>query len=140
MALGDLNSYSINTFLRPQIDQDAFLYSLMRNENFRNQFKLTMEEMGANYFAYEKTSEFLLDVAKAYVKAATATYNRFYGTATEELYASYVESVDTFFLNRKEYMDVYLEEFVNRTRPMILPEPIVTEDIVDGIIAEEPIN
>ena len=119
MGLSDLNNYSLNTFLRPQVAGDQFLYSLLRNETFKEQFKTTFEKMANVYFAYEPSLLSLEEINTAYAKQILASYNRFYGTAYEEMFLEMSDDVSIFLEERAKYMLVYLEEFLAQERPIV---------------------
>lgn len=135
MGLGDLNNYSLNTFLRPQVAGDQFLYSLMRNESFRKQFKTTFEKMANVYFSYEPSLLSLEEIKNTYAKQIVANYSRFYGDAYEEMFLEMSEDVSIFLEDRANYMLVYLDEFLELERPF---SASVVEEVVETIPTEVP--
>lgn len=134
LGLDELNNYSLNTFLRPQIAQDPFLYSLMRNEQFREQFRETMNRMKTVYFSFEPCTLALDEISSSFSKQIVANYQRFYGAAYEEMFLEMSESMSAFLENRSTYLDIYLEEFLALERAFIEPvadTPVATNEVTD---------
>ncbi len=119
MANSDLSSYSLNTFLRPMIQEDLMLYSLMRNETFRQSFAETMMRLAEEVFTAEKTEQLTQEITKKNAYPIVNSYTRFFGGYSTDAYKLQVEEIVEFFENRKEYIISYTMEFLSQKRELI---------------------
>lgn len=122
-----LSSPSINTYLRPSIQNDAFLYSLLRNEEFRQRYIETMKKFAEEVFTADNVEERLKILSETYRKGVQASYSRFNGGVTDGAYNGEIDTIKDFFKNRKEYIMKYSQEFVNAEREQIIPLQTDTE-------------
>ena len=111
MKISKLTNFSLNTFLRPQIDGDEFLKALMRNREFNAQFVETMNRMATEYFAPEIVDAWLTETTGALSKAIVRSALRFGITITDTSVSNAADVIRSFFDNRAEYMTVYTEKF-----------------------------
>ena len=119
MANSDLSSYSLNTYLRPMIQEDWMLYSLMRNESFRQAFAETMTRMADEVFDVETVALLTQEITKQNAYPIVNSYNRFFGGYSTDAYKLQIEEIVEFFENRKEYIISYTMEFLSQKRELI---------------------
>lgn len=111
-ATGNVATASMDTFLRPAVTGDAFLQSLLMNEEFKNQLQETMTRLVRETFSAESTNAALDKVAKNLEKYAMSSYKRFMGNAAADFYQNEVKKIKKFFEEREDYILLYTAEVV----------------------------
>lgn len=111
-SYGKKTTYSIDSFLMPSVLGDAFLQSLLMNEEFCKQLSDTMSHFVNEVFITERVDVALKQTEKLLKKASLSSYRRFFGNLTEEYYKEEIEKIRTFFELRGEYILKYTEEIV----------------------------
>lgn len=119
MGSSILSSSSINTYLRPAVQNDAFLYSLMRNQDFKQRYMETMKKYAEEVFIGDKIEKDLKELSNIYQKGIQASYSRFSGNVTDGAYNGGIDTIKDFFQNRKEYILKYTQEFIDMERKEI---------------------
>lgn len=121
MGNSPLNSASINTYLRPMVENDAFLYSLLRNGEFRERFTSTMMKYADEIFTEEKVQAILSDISGKYKKGVRASYLRFGSSLNDAEYESNIDIIASFFQERKEFILKYTQQFLEMDRETMNP-------------------
>lgn len=116
IANSDLSSYSLDTYLRPAIEENQLLYSLMRSEEFRQLFAETMNELMNDIFNLSAVQDELEKCSADYGKAVIATYSRFMGSINQDILDAQIEKMEEFFEERPEYIMTYTQEFLSMDR------------------------
>lgn len=116
-----LNSASINTYLRPAVENDAFMYSLLRNKEFRERYSATMVKFADEIFTEEKVQEILDALSEKYRKGVQASYLRFDGGMNDAVYEDSIDVIVGFFRERKEFILKYTQEFLEIDRETMNP-------------------
>ena len=129
LAGSQLETYSIDTYLRPIFQENLFFNHLLQNDMFKQQFRNTMKRMAEEYFAYETVQEEILEITEPCKKAVVNTFKRFAGNMSEEGYDSEMDYIREFFEYRGEYMQIYTEEFMNQTEQLILSADTVRQTV-----------
>ena len=111
-SYGKKTTYSIDSFLMSSVYEDAFLQSLLMNEEFCKQLSNTMARLVNEVFTTDKVDVALKQTEKLLKKASLSSYRRFFGNLTEEYYKEEIEKIRTFFELRGEYILKYTEEIV----------------------------
>ena len=128
MKISKLTNFSLNTYLRPQIDGDLFLRSLMRNQDFNKQFVETMNRMATEYFAPEVVDTWLTETTGALSKAIVRSALRFGITITDTSVSNAADVIRDFFNNRAEYMQAYTEKFSKESLQRKFTPPVEKEE------------
>lgn len=145
MDSSQLSTPSINTYLRPAVQNDAFLYSLLRNQEFRQRYMETMKKYAEEIFVEDKVEEALRILSETYQKGMQASYSRFYGGVTDGAYNRGIDTIKSFFQDRKEYIMKYSLEFVDADRTGIpiqgdeleeMPEEVLEQQAGSGLESE----
>ena len=90
---------------------EILMSNLMENEDFRKQFVLTFMDMANVNFDYATVHQALYEMAERYATAMVATQHRFNSMDyTEESFYKYVENIDQFYRERKDFVVTYLAE------------------------------
>lgn len=109
---GKCSSFSIDSFLSPAVTGDAFLQSLLMNDEFKNDLSNTMRYLAETVFAGDTVENALQECKELMRKQAIATYKRFMGDCREDFYDTEVEKISEFFANRAEYILLYTDEVI----------------------------
>lgn len=118
MGSTQLSSSTINTYLRPAIWNDAFMYSLLQNQGFRQKYIATMEKYAEEMFSDRKVEKVISSLSEKYQKSIQASYSRFGSDDSEGVFKRGIETVKDFFQNRKEYIMKYSKEFIEEDRKL----------------------
>jgi len=102
-------SDTIDSFLQNGFTHDAFIQSLLMNQEFCNSLYSKMETMVKERLITERAESILSDLQKLMERPTVASRTRFYGTAAD-LYSTDVDKIIYFFENRKDYIMVYTKE------------------------------
>lgn len=132
MGNSELSTPSINTYLRPAVSNDPFLYSLLRNGEFRRQFIRTMETCGDQVFEASRAQEKVRELAGEYKRGIRTSFARFSGNLSEGSYEAEINKIIDFFEKRKEYILKYTREFVYQERKLRSPEENKETDTAGG--------
>jgi hypothetical protein len=107
---GNASASSIDTFLQPSVRNDLLFRALLRNEEFRNQLKETMQNMMDNVFEPDRVKNELSIISDNISKAVTETYERFLSSNSSNMYSKQIDDIQSFFDERGYYMSVYIDE------------------------------
>jgi len=118
VELSAVNSYTINTYLHPEINDNLMLYSLMRNDSFAKLFKDSMYTI-AEEMNEETVTEIYEQTVDVYYKAIYESYERFIGVTSTERVLYIKDTIMGFVLNRWNYLKEYTDDFVGMERPML---------------------
>lgn len=122
MGNSQLSNYSLNTYLRPMISEDKFLYSLMRNADFRQQFAETMNTISGEVFGTEVVEPIVDYYTEQYQRGIVASYTRFNGTFSMEAYNKRIVDIIKFFEERSKFILTYTRDFLSMEREYIEPQ------------------
>lgn len=110
-AANAYSTYSIDTFLRPEVTEHAMLRSLMRNETFSQAMQDTMEKMAGECFDAQKAAAALDALGDLYERGVIASQNRYTQGFLENSYDARIEEIKEFFERRADFVQTYLQEF-----------------------------
>jgi hypothetical protein len=113
-AAGKVATSSINTFLQSGVSNDIFLKSLLRNDEFKNQFIKVMTEMADNNFSFAQTESAINAISEQMKKMVEVSYKRFVGYPGDFFYTNEVDKIESFFQQRRKYILRYTEEVINQ--------------------------
>lgn len=130
MELDNVNSFTVDTFLHPEISSDLVLNSLMRNEGFVNSFRNKMIQISGKFESDEYINLVETDFAE-YSKAILKSYERFFGGISNETLNLMKDELLNYAENRQNYLKLYLEEFIETGRELVSEED--RENIVDEL-------
>lgn len=108
-VLGDKSTYSINTFMQPQMIRNPLFQAMIRNDQFCELLQNSMKKMYQR-FAPETMEEKLNQMEGWLEKPVIASVNRFYGYVGDRFYSSEIEKIQTFFEMREQFVSRYMEE------------------------------
>ncbi len=90
---------------------EGMVKSLMKNSSFRKQFRETFIEISETVFSYDTIHEKLVCWKEQYEMQTVKSHQRFISSEImAEDYDNYIEQIDNFFKQRKQYILQYLEE------------------------------
>lgn len=136
--IGEVNAHFADSFLKRSISEDYILYSLLRNEQFKKLFEKTMQEVSEKMFTAEKVRERLQSIENKTVDALVETFIRFHGNMTKKVMQEVFDEFEGFFTQRKEYMDLYLTEFLSMDRERKYCIKYDEDGNVEDVVLEEP--
>lgn len=94
--------------------QTPFVQNLMNNTQFRKNFVSTMEEMMNTIFQYDRVHESLVKWADRYRTQTVLSNQRFFDKEySAEKFDEEIQSIDTFFKNRNEFIRQELKTIWN---------------------------
>lgn len=144
MYLSSLQTPTINTYLQPGIQKDLLFQSLLMNEEFCKKLETRMKAMSSELFGTEKISEELAPIVTLMKKPTVASFRRFFGNISENMFSSDSDKIQAFFEERPEYIIKYTDDIsksggdLERARKLIKEEPVNNMEVIN--IEEENIN
>lgn len=110
----DLNSpafYSDFDTIKYVAETDEMFKNLMTNDTFRLKLIQRIEELGETVFEYEKIDAILSECQSMIEEPMRENEKRFYGDDSLSVFDEEVRRVRTFFRERKEKLDLILDEY-----------------------------
>lgn len=104
-------NYSVNTYLRPAVAQDAFFRALCRNPEFAEALRAKISDLAAR-MTEERATGYLEELTGTFRVPVTATAERYGVRQTEENYLTDAERIRRFFGERGAYLLRYTGEFL----------------------------
>lgn len=119
-----LKDPSINTFEESEwwkkdfgLMDEGMIKSLMRNEVFAESFRESFIEIADTVYDYDRVHEELLKWKEAYKTQVVKSHQRFLSAEADDAqYDAFIEQIDSFFKERKDYMLSYLEKELEKFR------------------------
>lgn len=124
---GRRTTSTIDTYKMPELLEDKIFMSLIKNEEFREQLRITMKRMAEEIFTEEKVMASVQEISARTQKMALTSYRRFFGNATEKTYSNEIENVTEFFANRAEYILIYTDEVMEMNGQWFITESVEEE-------------
>lgn len=114
-AIGDPrdNTFEDSEWWKQDFDlmDEGMIKSLIKNEDFKKQFKESFIEIADTVFHYDKVHEELEKWKEEYKIQVVKSHQRFLAEQTNEKeYDSYIEYIDNFFKERRNYIVPCLEK------------------------------
>lgn len=103
---------SIDTMLQPGVTNDWILQALLANDEFKQQLLDTMTTMIDETFSEDRVAAELENITAGMEKMAAASYERFFEPAGTSFYASEIDTIKTFFIERESYILKYTNELI----------------------------
>ncbi len=114
MANAKNQSVSIDTFKQPGVQLDRFFQSLLCNKDFCAQMETVMGDMLEGRLASENTVRLLEETADLMVRPSIDTYNRFYGSYSQNSYDAEIDRIRDFLVNRDKFITIYTKELAEK--------------------------
>ena len=140
---------TINTYLQPGIQSDLLLQSLLMNDEFCEKLASTMEKMISENFAKASWDSKIDELVNRLKKPTIASYSRFYGNLSNNLYDQEVDNIEAYLLERGPYILKYTNELaenggnIERARELLLTESQAQEadnEVIDGNTAQDDLE
>ncbi len=128
---------TMNSYLFQEVREDILLRSLIHNAEFEQQLKDTMNHMANQVFEYNKVSKELALITAKIEKMASASYDRFFGSASTNFYANQVNRILAFFNERGEYILRYTNNLEEIKQLWEEYTPYAELTLIDDIGGEE---
>lgn len=114
MGIGNVNSFSINSYLYPGVTGDEMLNSLMCNASFRELLQNRMNHLLELTADEEWISSLTAELIAKYRKPMVASFNRYIKSMSDGGFDNKVQDMVYFLKERSEYITAYTDEFVSQ--------------------------
>ncbi len=109
VAIDNRSTYKMNTFRLNALFNDPFFNAFIKNDSFRKRFIVSFMDIVNNNYNLDSINEFLDNNKSLYMLPAIASYKRFFGVGTVDLYNDGIETIKEFYRYRMEYMEKYIK-------------------------------
>lgn len=131
--------YATEDTLAITLENSDMFHHLCQNEDFKKQFTITFMDLANSAFSKEKVTPAISEYINQMKEPAGVHLKRFFAFEDDNTFMTEMESVQTFFDNRKSYITQYLKDDLGLTGTLA-PVTVEINDASAGSIVVNTIH